>query len=175
MSHKLLSHISEEFRRGTLLCSRKILVSKLFRDKNWGRVSHPFLKIVVSRNTESFGRVTFLCFRKSRVSNNFMPKSGNQRLPEETLLCPSTKKVQRATFLCFHKVYGIVKNQGQDGGRERLSRISKKTLCLSVSKIFIGIIFSVSNFVGSENFYKYEVDITIFCRNFVVPQYRKTS
>ena len=61
------------------------------------------------------------------------------------------------------------------GGGKGYHEFPKKTLCLSVSKIFIGIIFSVSNFVGSENFYKYEVDITIFCRNFVVPQYRKTS
>ena len=73
LSQKLLSHSSEEFRRGTLLCSKKILVSKFFRDKNWGRLSRLFLEIVVSRKTESFGRGTILCFRNSRVSNNFMP------------------------------------------------------------------------------------------------------
>ena len=51
----------------------------------------------------------------------------------------------------------------------------KKNLGFSVSKLFTGIIFSVSIFLGSENFYAYEGNITIFNRKFVVPQYRKTS
>ena len=108
---KLLSHSSEEFRRGTLLCSKKILVSKYFRDKSGGRVSRLFLKIAGSRNTESFGRGTILCFRMSRVWNNFLPGSGKKRLSEETLLCPSTKKLRRATFVCIHKVFVFEKTQ----------------------------------------------------------------
>ena len=125
-SQNLLSHSSEEFRRGTLRCCKKIQVSKYFRDKSGERVSRLFLKIVGSRNTESFGRGTILCFRNSRVSNNFMPKSGNQRRPEETLLCPGTKKLRRATFLCIHKNSGIEKKSWIRWGRERLSRFSQK-------------------------------------------------
>ena len=175
-SHKLLSHSSEEFRRGTLLCSKKFQVSKYFRDKSGGRVSRLFLKNVGSRNTESFGRGTILCFRNSRVSNNFMPKSGNQRLPEETLLCPGTKKLRRATFLCIHKNCGIEKkNMDKMGGGKDYHDFPKKIFMSLSFEIFTGIIFSVSNFLGSENFYAYEGNITILCRKFVKAQYRKTS
>ena len=34
-----------------------------------------------------------------------------ERLSEETLLCPSTKKLRRATFLCIHKVFVFEKTQ----------------------------------------------------------------
>ena len=126
---------------------------KIFQGKSGGRVSRLFLKIVGSRNTESFGRGTILCFRNSRVSNNFMPKSGNQPLPEETLLCPGTKKLRRPTFLCIHKNSGIEKKSWIRWGEGKIITIfPKKSFCLSVSKLFSGITFSVSNFLGSENF-----------------------
>ena len=91
-----------------------------------GRVSRLFLKIVGSRNNESFGRGTILCFRNSRVSNIFMPKSGKQRFSEETVLCPSTNKLRRATFLCFMKFLVSKNSWIRHGGRKRVSRFSVK-------------------------------------------------
>ena len=127
---KLLSHSAEDFRRGIFLCFKKFLVSNIFRDKSGWRVSRLFLKIAGSRNTESFGRGTILCFRKSRVWNNFMPESGKKRLSEETLLCPSTKKFRRATFVCIHKVFVFEKTQRQDG-EERIITIYPKKFYVS--------------------------------------------
>ena len=56
------------FRRGTLLCCRKFLVSKNVRDKRGGGYNDFPSKMFLSHRTESFRRGTFLCFRKFQVS-----------------------------------------------------------------------------------------------------------
>ena len=50
-----------------------------------------------------------------------------------------------------------------------------ETFCLTVPKILVGEPFSVSLTSGIEKIFAYEGNITIFCRKFVVSQYRKTS
>ena len=61
------------------------------------------------------------------------------------------------------------------GGKDYHDFPKKEFMSLSFENFYTGIIFSVSIFLGSENFYAYEGNITIFYRKFVVPQYRKTS
>ena len=136
-SQKLLSHSSEEFRRGTPLCSKKIVVSKYFRDKSEGRVSRLFLKIVGSRNTESFRRGTILCFRNSRVSNILCLRAENNDFPKKLFCVLVPKNIVGQPFCVFTKFLVSKKNHGEDEGRERLSRFSqKKLMSLSVETFY---------------------------------------
>ena len=88
----------ENFRRGTLLCFRKFLVSKNVRGRGRGRVSRFSVKIL-SHSTESFRKGTLLCFRNFRVAKNFMPKWGISRFSTENFLSHSAEKC-RGTLLC---------------------------------------------------------------------------
>ena len=54
----LLSHSTKKLRGGTLLCSRKILVSKNVRDKRGGRISQFPVEIFLSHSAEKFRRGT---------------------------------------------------------------------------------------------------------------------
>ena len=76
-----MSHTSEKFRRGTLLCFRKFLASKNFMDKKWGRREcHNFpIENLLSHSTEKLRRGTLLCSRKFLVSRDFMNKRGGGR------------------------------------------------------------------------------------------------
>ena len=71
----LLSHSTETFRRGTLLCFRKFLVSKIVKDKR-GLVSRFSVEIGLSHTTETFRRRTLLCFRKIAVSKTLWIRGG---------------------------------------------------------------------------------------------------
>ena len=55
---KFSSHIAEQLRRGTLLCSRKFLVSKNVRDPREGGVSRFSVENFLSHSAENFCRGT---------------------------------------------------------------------------------------------------------------------
>ena len=74
---KFLSHSAEKFRRGTLLCFRKFLLSKSFIDKGGVGGSVTFLhRKLLSLSTEELRRGTLLGFTKFLVSKKFIDNSG---------------------------------------------------------------------------------------------------
>ena len=139
-----------------------------------GEAITSFRQFFLSHSTESFRRVTMLCSTKYRVTISFLPRSGISAFSKETLFCHSTEKLRRATLLCIHNVFGIEKTHGYDEEREGLSRFSLKTfLSHSVENVYSGTLGP--KFFGSEIFYAYEGNVTIFYRKTVFSQYRKTS
>ena len=114
--------------------------------------------------SETLGYRIFLCLR---AENNDFPKK---------LFCVLVpKNFVEQSFSVFTKFLVSKKFMDKIGGGKGYHDFPSKSLCLSISKNFSGIIFSVSIFLGSENFYAYEGNITVFYRKFVGPQYRKTS
>ena len=71
----------------------------------------------------------------------------------------------------FQKIWGLEKFMHNRGYHNFPSKI----FCLTVPKNFVKEPFSVSLISGIKKFYAYEGNITIFYRNIVVSQYRKTS
>ena len=72
---KVLSHSTESFRRGTLLCFRKFWVSKNFMPKRG--ISRFSVENLLSHSTEIFRRGTLLCcFRKFPAAKKLMDKKG---------------------------------------------------------------------------------------------------
>ena len=158
---KLLSHSAEDFRRGIFLCFKKFLVSNIFRDKSGWRVSRLFSKLLdlaipnllVEERfcvSESLGYGIILCLRAEK--NDF---------PKKHFCVPVPKNFVGQHLCAFTKFLFLKKLKDKMGGKD-YHDLPWKILCLSVSKYSTGIIFSVSNFLGSENFYAYEGDITIF-------------
>ena len=72
----LLSHSTEKYRKGTLMCC--ISENFWYRESIWIKgvegVSHSSVKNLVFDSTETFGRGTILCFRKILVSKKIMDK-----------------------------------------------------------------------------------------------------
>ena len=69
----MLSHSTEELRRGALLCcvSKRFLIGKKFMDERWGQgvgMSRISVEIFLSHSAETFRRGTLLCFREFPVS-----------------------------------------------------------------------------------------------------------
>ena len=56
------SHSPKKFRRGTLLCFRKFLLSENVRDKGGGGLSRFSVENVLSHSAKNFGRGTLQCF-----------------------------------------------------------------------------------------------------------------
>ena len=105
-SEIFLSHSTESFRKGTLLCFKKFRASKIVRDKRVGGF-HDFPSKLFCLSTESFRGGTLLCFKRFRVSKNVRNKrvGGFRDFPLK-LFCRSTESFRRATLL-FQKVSGI--------------------------------------------------------------------
>ena len=64
-----LFHSTEKLRKGTLLCLRKNLVSRIFMHKR-GRGITVLRRIFISHSTETFRRGTLQCFRNFLVSKH---------------------------------------------------------------------------------------------------------
>ena len=71
---KTLSHSTEKFRRGAILCFRKFRVSKNLMPKTG--ISPFSTAILLSHSTEKFCRGSVLCFTKILVSIKIMDKRG---------------------------------------------------------------------------------------------------
>ena len=66
-----------------------------------------------------------------------MHTKGTSQISIENLLSHSTEKIRRV--FVFHEVCGIEKNNGLDGGGERVSRFSvKNSLCRCVEEFHWG-------------------------------------
>ena len=135
-----MSHRAEKFRRGTLLCCRKFLVSKNVkkgeRERGASRLS---LENLLSHRTEQIRRGN-LCFRNILVSKNVKDKrerGGASRLSVEILLSHSTENENlRRGNLCFRKllVSKNVKDKRERGHHDSQSKIC----CLRVPTNFAG-------------------------------------
>ena len=97
-------------------------------------------------------------------------KAENNDFPKKLFYVLVPKKLEGRPSCVFTK-FMVSKNlMDKMGGAKDYHDFPSKILCLSISKIFTGIFFSVSIFLGSEKFYAYEGNITIFYRKFVVSQ-----
>ena len=95
---KFLSHGTESFLRGTLLCSRKLRVSKNFMPKRW--ISPFSIKNLLSHATEKLRRGTLLCFTNFLVSKKNYGEEGRggvSRFSVEKFLSHSAEKFRRGT------------------------------------------------------------------------------
>ena len=122
-----MSHRAEKFRRGTLLCCRKFLVSKNVKEKRERegalRLS---LQNLLSHRTEQLRRRN-LCFKNFLVSKNVKDKRGGgaSRISVENLLSHSTEKLRRG-HLCFRKF--LVSKNVKDIRERGASRLSIENL-----------------------------------------------
>ena len=125
----ILSHSTEAFPRGTLLCFRKFGVSKNFMPK---REISPFsIENLLSHSTEKLRRGTLLCFTKFLISKKIMDKRGGGgreyhdflskifclTVPKnfvEEPVCAVLQKISSS-----EKVYGI---EGEEGGSIKIFR-----------------------------------------------------
>ena len=146
-----LSHRSKKLCRGTVLCLRKTLLSKILCRGAVG-VSRLSVEIVFFPATETFRRGTLLCFTKFRVSKTFRHENRISqfsvkifclRVPESFLgerLCVS------GGFWC-RKILWM--RRCAWGGRE-CNVFPSKTFHLTLLKTFLWEPFSVSLVSGIE-------------------------
>ena len=101
----LLSHSSENFRRGTLLCFTKFLMSKKIIDKRGGRVSRFSVEKSLSHSADKFRGITLLGFQRILVSKSFKQKRGQLHgFVEKFFYLTIPKKIRQGTILCFRKL-----------------------------------------------------------------------
>ena len=103
-------HFAEKFRKGIILCFKKLLVLKNVRPKRRGGYHDFQCMFFLSRSTETFSGGIFLCFRKFGVSKIVMLKRGLSRSFTETFLCHSAEKSCReplsvSLISCVEKFY----------------------------------------------------------------------
>ena len=114
----VLSHSTESFRTGTILCFRKFRVSKNFMPE---RGISPFsIENLLSDSTEKLCRGTVLCFTKFLVSKKNMDKRGAGRegvsqFSVENFLSHSAETFRRGEFFSVSLISGIEKFYASEG------------------------------------------------------------
>ena len=135
-----LSHSTETFRRGTHLCLRKILVSKIFVHKR-GRCVTVLRRIFWSHSTEKFRRGTLQCFRKFLVSKHVKYKRGGgyHDLASKLFCLTQAKSFVGGTPLCF-KRFLISKNfmDKKAGEKGSITIFRQKFFFRTVAKNLVG-------------------------------------
>ena len=122
---KFLSHSAKKFRRGTLLCFRKFLVSKNVRDKRGGRyhdLPSKVFRLTVPNHlveelfcvSESFGYRKILCLR------------GEYHDFRKKICCLTLPKNFVAEPFCVSQNFWYRKNLWIRGRGEGVSRLSVK-------------------------------------------------
>ena len=165
-----MSHSAENFREGTLLFLRKILVSKSFMDEKEG-ITFFHRKFLVSQ-CRKISWASLQCFRKYGVSKNFMSKSWILRF---SMLSHSTEKRRRGTLLCFTKFLVSKKFMDKRGGGGGVSRFSvNNSLSHSAEKFRRGTLQCVTNF-GYRKISCFRELCHDFVPKFFVSQCRKKS
>ena len=106
----LLPHSAENFRRGTLLCFRKLLLSKNVRD-NKGCASSFFVENFLSHSAEIFRSGTFRCFLNFGY-RKFYAYEGNITIFYRKFFVSQYRKILWGNPSVFHKISGIEKLYG---------------------------------------------------------------
>ena len=106
-----LSHSTETFRRGTLLCFRKISVSENVEDETGGGkregISRLFFEIFLPNKTKIFRRGALLCFKTFPLSKNFIEKRGISQLSVGSFFISKYRKTLKGNPSVFQKNSGI--------------------------------------------------------------------
>ena len=125
-----LSHSTEKFRWGTLLCFERILVSKIFKQRR-GEASRFFRKFLSNRTkTKSFVKEPF-CFPENFWYRKVLwMKRGGITFFRRKFLVSQCRKNSWASLQCFRK-FGVSKNFMHNRGYHKFS---SKIFCLSAEK-----------------------------------------
>ena len=123
--------------------------------------------------TKKFHWGTLRCFRKFRVSKNFMHTKGISVFSVEFFCLTVLEKFVGEPF-CVSKNFWSGKKLWIRGGGGAVTVFGRNFMSNS-TETFVGEHFSVSLISVIEKCYAQAGYITIFCRKFVVSQYRKTS
>ena len=173
-SQIFLPHSIEKFRRGSLLCFKKLRMSDIFMDKRKGGVSQFFSKFF-SHSTEKNRRATLMCFRRNLVTKNVMD---TRRRSCITIFRQSfsltVPKIFEGEPFCGSEKHRVSKNFTHKKG---ISFFVLLNFCPTESKSFVGEHVWVSeNFVYRKILWiREEGDVSrIFVKVFV-SQYQKVS
>ena len=159
---KSLSHSTEKFCRGTLLCFRKFRLTEILWIREEG-VYHDFLSKFLSHTTEKIRGANLLCFGKFLVPKNFMDKRRGGCI---TLFCQrfclTKPKVFVGEAFCVSEINRVSKNFTHKKGItffcaiNFLSRRVQKFrggLCLCFKKLRVSKIFLDKRRWGVSRFF----------------------
>ena len=159
--------VPKTFLRGTLLCFRKLLVSKKFALRD-GRVSRFSVELALSHSTETFQWGTLSCFRNFLVSNFLVNKAVLQIFLEN--FCLYLLKTIAWDPSDFQKVSSIGFFAYEERG---VSGISNEIfLSQSTDKLCWGNLLCFKKLPLSKTFLVKD-GTTVFCWNFFISQYQK--
>ena len=169
----MLSHSTDKLSRRTLLCFRKILLSKTFMDKKGEGSIAIFVKSLLSHSTDIIRRGTLLCFTKLLVSKSFFCIRGEYHdLQSKTCCLTLPKNLVGEAFYVLEKLW--YRNFLWIKSEKGVSPFFVKSLLShSAGKNRRSLLF-LENFLYRKNLHP-EGNLTIFIRQFVVSQYRKIS
>ena len=142
-----LSHCTEIFHWRTLWCFRKILLSKIFMHRRGEGGASRFCRNFLSHRTEtkSFVKEPF-CFPEIFwYRKKFMDKRGLITIFSRNFHVSLCRKFSWASLQCFRKIV-VSKNFMHNRG----ITIFRRKFFVSVPKIFVGEILSVSLISGFE-------------------------
>ena len=157
----LLSHSTEKHRRGTLLCFRKFLVSKIFLDRIGAAgerevASHFSVKCFCLTAAEKIVEEHFSVSLNSG-SDNFFAQDGYVSICCRKLLSDSAEDFRRGSLSCFKK-FLVSKFSVQEGFVTFFKRVFFR---LAVPKNVVAESFSRSINSVMEKFFASEGKITL--------------
>ena len=161
-----LSHSTERLRRGSLLCSRKILRSKTVRDTRGGEYHNFPSKLLCFTVPKNFVRESFSVPLISNIEKIWI-RGGEEvlRFSVQNFLSHSTERLRRGSLLCSKKILRSKTVRDTRGGEYH--NFPSKLFCFTVPKNFVREPFSVpliSNIEkiwirGGEEVSRFSVDI----------------
>ena len=138
----VLSHSTERFGRGTLLCFRKFTEAEKFKDKRWRGACHEIpSKLLCLTLTKLFCRGTLQCFRNFLVSEIFIDKTRDRITTfRRKVVVSRYRKTLWGNPSVFQKQYGMTWIYGWEG-----VNCTSKLFCRTVPKLLVE-----ERFCGSE-------------------------
>ena len=112
----LSPHTTEKVRRGTFLCSRKILVSKKVKDNRGGHHDSPSKTCCLTLREKQSGEHSAVQ-KFSGIKQILWIRNGEPRLSVDDLLSHSTENFRRGSLLCCRKFLGPKNVKDRRGGR----------------------------------------------------------
>ena len=158
-TESLLSHSTEELRRGTTYCVTNLGVEDFYASEGYVTIFCRFFCLAVPKNLvgESFCAV----FQKIVDNEKYIDQSEVSRFFKEFLLSHSTENLRRESFCAVFQ--NIVGNRSL-WIRVEYQELPQKVCCLTELKNFVEEPVSFSLIWGVEDFFAQEGYVTIFCR-----------